>query len=417
MTGDLKLTPTEGSNVQSRLRALRHVDVPWRPADLEQREGRILRQGNQNDIVDIVNYVTEGTYDTVMWQKVQAKALFIEQMRRNEVIDNEIEDLSGGDIGSAAAETKAIATGDPRYVKQVELEDEVKRLSALERAHNEGLRQRDWRVNQFERAIPAQRAALEKLAPIAEQASRHSASESPARITVDGRSRPDRADTAAALAAACRAGYHRGKDRGAAQWDPLGVAINGVDVLAARSLMHDTLILRLAVPSRTTDIKADELLATSAPGEPGAAKARGLIRRVENLYSGLPAHQRSLAAELEHDQAQLDDMLANPPAPFEHSDVLDAKKAELSALTLELRLAAESPEAQQKARAAEERMKMRGRKPGWSLLLNPSPAVLEESGCTSADVLRRMIDARERMAIGDYYRDLDDGTPGHEHDL
>ena len=120
-----------GTNVQSRLRALHHVDVPWRPADLEQREGRILRQGNQNDIVDIVNYVTEGTYDTVMWQKVQAKALFIEQMRRNEVIDNEIEDLSGGDIGSAAAETKAIATGDPRYVKQVELEDEVKRLSAL----------------------------------------------------------------------------------------------------------------------------------------------------------------------------------------------------------------------------------------------------------------------------------------------
>ena len=60
--------------MQSRLRALHHVDVPWRPADLEQREGRILRQGNQNDIVDIVNYVTEGTYDTVMWQKVQGVA-------------------------------------------------------------------------------------------------------------------------------------------------------------------------------------------------------------------------------------------------------------------------------------------------------------------------------------------------------
>ena len=199
---------TEGTNVQSRLRALHHVDVPWRPADLEQREGRILRQGNQNDIVDIVNYVTEGTYDTVMWQKVQAKALFIEQMRRNEVIDNEIEDLSGGDIGSAAAETKAIATGDPRYVKQVELEDEVKRLSALQRAHNEGMRQRDWRVNQFERAIPAQRAALDRLAPIAEQAARHSASESPARITVDGRTHPDLAEAAAALAAACRAAVH-----------------------------------------------------------------------------------------------------------------------------------------------------------------------------------------------------------------
>jgi hypothetical protein len=122
-----------GTNVQSRLRVLHHVDVPWRPADLEQREGRAQRQGNQNDEIEILGYVTESSYDTVMWQRVQAKALFIEQMRRNEVLDSEIEDLSGGDIGAAAAETKAIATGDPRYLRQVELDDAVRRLSALER--------------------------------------------------------------------------------------------------------------------------------------------------------------------------------------------------------------------------------------------------------------------------------------------
>jgi hypothetical protein len=62
-------------------------------------------------------------------------------------------------------------------------------------------------------------------------------------------------------------------------------------------------------------------------------------------------------------------------------------------------------------------MKMRGRKPGWSLLLNPTPAVLEETGCPTADVLRRKIAAQERMAIADHHRNLDDGTPGHEHDL
>jgi hypothetical protein len=60
-----------GMNVQHRAAALHHVDVPWRPADLEQREGRIIRQGNQNAIVEVVTYVTESTYDTVMWQKVQ----------------------------------------------------------------------------------------------------------------------------------------------------------------------------------------------------------------------------------------------------------------------------------------------------------------------------------------------------------
>jgi Helicase conserved C-terminal domain len=142
-----------GTNVQSRLTALHHVDVPWRPADLEQREGRIMRQGNQNDEIDILNYVTESSYDTVMWQRVQAKALFIEQMRRNEVLDTEIEDLSGGDIGAAAAETKAIATGDPRYLRQVELDDAVRRLTALERSHQQSVRNRDWQVRVLDRAI------------------------------------------------------------------------------------------------------------------------------------------------------------------------------------------------------------------------------------------------------------------------
>src|ERR1700682_6185046 len=145
-----------GMNVQHRAAALHHVDVPWRPADLEQREGRIIRQGNQNEEVEILNYVTESTYDTVMWQKVQAKAVFIDQMRRNEVLDSEVEDLSGGDIGSAAAETKAVATGDPRYLRQVELDDTVRRLSALERAHQQSVRNRDWQVRVLERAIPAQ---------------------------------------------------------------------------------------------------------------------------------------------------------------------------------------------------------------------------------------------------------------------
>ena len=59
-----------GTNVQTRAVALHHVDVPWRPADLEQREGRAIRQGNQNAEVEILNYVTEGSFDTFMWQKV-----------------------------------------------------------------------------------------------------------------------------------------------------------------------------------------------------------------------------------------------------------------------------------------------------------------------------------------------------------
>jgi hypothetical protein len=406
-----------GMNVQARTAGLHHVDVPWRPADLEQREGRIRRQGNQNQVVDIVTYVSEGTYDVVMWQKVQAKALFIEQMRRNEVLDVEIEDLSGGDIGSAAAETKAIATGDPRYIRQVELDDEITKLSALQRAHNDAIRQRDWRVGLLERAIPKQHEALARIAPHVERAQQHAATETSPAVAVDGRVSSDRATTATSVAAACRQAYHNGKEHGATRYEPTGITVNGVDVLASRSLMHDMLLLRLAIPSRTTEIKSDELVATQASGEPGAAKARGLHRRVENLYTMLPTHQASLQRGLDGDQAQLDDMLANPPQPFEHSDALDAKKAELAALTLQLRLDAESPEAKQKAQDAADRLTMRGREPGWTLLRNATPAVLEETGCATADVLRRMITARERMAIADYYRDLDDGTPGLDHEL
>lgn len=403
-----------GTNVQSRLRALHHVDVPWRPCDLEQREGRGIRQGNQNDEIDIFTYVTEGTYDTVMWQKVQAKSLFIEQMRRDEVVDLEIEDLSGGDIGSAAAETKAIATGDPRYMRQVELDDEVRRLSALERAHNDSVRQRDWRVTQLERSIPTQRKNIERLDPVVADVASHAGTDSAPRITIDGKTYHDRANQAGAVAAACRQAYTRLKDHGASRFDELGVTINGVDVLASRSLMHDMLILRLNVPSRATEIKSDELLATADAGESGAAKARGLVKRLENLYTGLPAHQANLRAEMQRDQTQLDDLLDNPPAPFEESAALDAAKAELAALTLELRLAADSPEAKEKARAAEQRMIMRGRHPGWSLLLNPTPAVLEESGCPTADVLRRRIAAQERIALQNYHRGPDDPSLGHD---
>jgi N12 class adenine-specific DNA methylase len=387
-----------GTNVQTRLVALHHVDVPWRPADLEQREGRILRQGNQNDEVDIFNYVTESSYDTVMWQKVQAKTVFIEQMRRNQVLDTEIEDLSGGDIGAAAAETKAIATGDPRYVRQVELDDAVRRLSALQRAHQQSVRNRDWQVQILERAIPAKQIDIDQLAPIAQAAGARG--QDSHRLTVGADTHTDRPAAAAALTTACRRAYMAGSERGASRYEPIGASINGIEILAARDLSHDMLLLRLAVPSRTTEIEAADLLtANSALGHDVCGpKQLGLLRRVENLYTGLPDHHLRLQREQQRQRAELDDLLANPPGPFEHSSTLEAQQAELAALTLELRMAAESPEAKAKAEAATHRMKMHGREPGWSLHLNPTPALLDELGYPNADALRRAVRIRETVA-------------------
>ena len=308
-------TPTEGFNVQARAAALHHVDVPWRPRDLEQREGRILRQGNQNlDGVNIFNYVTEGSYYTVMWQKVQAKQLFIEQMRRNEVLDIEIEDLSGGDLGAAAAETKAIATGDPRYVRQVELGDTVIRLTALDRAHNQSVHNRDWQVRVLERAIPNKQADIDQLAPIAKSAATHAAGGGPPRLTVADTTYTERVPASHALAAACRRAYAAGKDRGASRFEPIGAAIHGVDILAARDLTHDQLLLRLAVPSRTAEIDGLELLSTGAGlgSDVNGPKQLGLLRRVENLYTGLPEHHARLQHERDRDEAALDDFLRQP---------------------------------------------------------------------------------------------------------
>lgn len=406
-----------GVNVQARAAALHHVDVPWRPRDLEQREGRILRQGNQNlDGVDIFNYVTEGSYDTVMWQKVQAKQLFIEQMRRNEVVDIEIEDLSGGDLGAAAAETKAIATGDPRYLRQVELDDTVRRLTALQRAHQQSVRNRDWQVSILERAIPNKQRDIDQLAPIAKAATAHAAAGGPPQLTIADTTYTERVPAAQALANALRRAYTAGKDRGASRFEPTGASIYGIEILAARDLTHDQLLLRLAVPSRTTDIDALELLSTGAGlgSEVNGPKQLGLLRRVENLYTGLPEHHARLNHDRDRDQAALDDFLANPPEPFEHTDELAAKDAELKTLTLELRMAAESPEAKAKAAAAEQRLQARGRKPGWSLLLNPTPALLDEVGFPNADALRKTLRARERLTLEQHHHQQGLDHPSHD---
>ncbi|MGO8608867.1 helicase, partial [Rhizobium johnstonii] len=95
-----------GTNIQDRAIALHHVDVPWRPADLEQREGRIIRQGNQNKRVQIFAYVAERTFDTFMWQTVQRKAHFIEQLKRADRTVRRVEDLGGDDLAKNAAAIK-----------------------------------------------------------------------------------------------------------------------------------------------------------------------------------------------------------------------------------------------------------------------------------------------------------------------
>ncbi|WCO67971.1 DEAD/DEAH box helicase family protein [Iamia majanohamensis] len=122
-----------GTNVQSRAIAMHHLDAPWRPADIEQRDGRILRQGNQNPEVRVLRYVTEGSFDTYMWQTLERKAAFIAQVTRGDLPDRDVEDI--GDQALSFAEVKALATGDPLVLEKAAVDADVARLARLERAH------------------------------------------------------------------------------------------------------------------------------------------------------------------------------------------------------------------------------------------------------------------------------------------
>ena len=101
-----------GTNVQNKLIALHDLDVPWRPADLEQRAGRIVRQGNENKEVNIYHYVTENTFDAYLWQTIENKQKFISQIMTSKTPVRVAEDVDESSLNYA--EIKALATGDPK---------------------------------------------------------------------------------------------------------------------------------------------------------------------------------------------------------------------------------------------------------------------------------------------------------------
>lgn len=125
-----------GVNMQERLYALHHLDVPWRPSDVEQREGRILRQGNTHKEVHICQYVTEGSFDAYMWQTLESKARFISQIMAGEVTARTAEDVD--QLVMTAAQIKAIASGNPQILEKVGLEVELTRLERLYSVWNAG---------------------------------------------------------------------------------------------------------------------------------------------------------------------------------------------------------------------------------------------------------------------------------------
>ena len=150
-----------GTNVQRRLVALHHLDAPWRPRDIEQREGRILRQGNTNKEVQIYRYVTEGSFDAYMWQTLETKARFIQQVMRGETSVRSAEDLDSGAL--TYAEIKAIASGNPAVVEKIKIDTEIRKLDQLRAVHANQQRHIRWEIRDLPRQIAETKQRLAEI--------------------------------------------------------------------------------------------------------------------------------------------------------------------------------------------------------------------------------------------------------------
>ncbi|MCW2902438.1 MAG: helicase, partial [Streptosporangiaceae bacterium] len=186
-----------GTNVQTRAVALHHLDCPWRPADLTQRDGRALRRGNQYSEIGLYRYVVEGSFDAYSWQTVARKAAFIAQIMRGRLDVREIEDV--GDSALSYNEVKALAAGNPLLLDKAKADAELTRLDRLERSHVQARTRLRYSLSQNEHDIAHTTTTVATL----EQAiaARRDTRADRFAMTVDGLRFTDRTEAGSALRA------------------------------------------------------------------------------------------------------------------------------------------------------------------------------------------------------------------------
>ena len=190
-----------GTNVQRLLVAEHHLDCPWRPADIEQREGRIIRQGNQNGTVHIYRYVTKDTFDAYMWATLEAKQRFISQVMTSRSPARSCEDMD--EQALSYAEVKSLATGDPRIKERMDLEMEISKLKLLRASHMNQRFEMQSRLQRIPLEIQSYEQAREKLA--ADHASYMQNKAGDFSMTICGIRYAERKEAGAALLSACQA--------------------------------------------------------------------------------------------------------------------------------------------------------------------------------------------------------------------
>ena len=307
-----------GTNVQDRAIALHHLDAPWRPADVAQREGRILRQGNLNrDLgreVEIIRYVTERSFDGYMWQTLERKARFIGQVMHGRLDTREISDI--GDTALSFSEVKAIATGNPLLMDKAEADTALARLQRAERAH-----QRNQEA--LRHAVIDYDAEITRLTVLADAIDTAIARRQDTRgekfaMTVGALHHSKRADAGQHLKDILEreASGMTGQLRRAVSAGHLGGFAVNAEVY--RSLGATTVTIGLeGAPGTTIELPASGLR---------GADPVGLVTRLEHRLGELETCKAKTLADIEHARRQIAHARSSIGQPFPHSQELTAAR-------------------------------------------------------------------------------------------
>ena len=305
-----------GTNVQDRLVALHDLDCPWRPRDLTQRKGRIERQGNQNKLVHVCRYVTEGTFDAYLWQTVENKQKFISQIMTSKSPVRSCEDVDA--IALSFAEIKALCAGDPRIKERMDLDIEVSKLKIMKADHNsKQFRLEDSLLKYFPEKIEEHKGFVRGLdADMQTLAAHPLPAEGFVGMEIRGDRLTDKENAGAALLDTCK--EVKGKD-------PVQIgSYRGFTMSVAFDSMWKTYTLTLkGQMTHRVELGSD---------------ARGNLVRIENALDKMPERLRSVQEQLENLYNQQTAAKAEVGKPFPQEQELAAKTARLIELDMELNL-------------------------------------------------------------------------------
>ena len=312
-----------GTNCQQKLIALHHLECPWRPSDLQQREGRIIRQGNENPEVDIYSYVTEGTFDAYLYQLVESKQKFISQIMTSKSPVRSAEDVD--EQALSYAEIKALASGNPMIKEKMDLDIEVSKLKLLKANH---LSQKYALEDAISKGFPKQIAETQAriagygadIATVKENTHPNGDGFSP--LTLAGVTHADKKEAGAALLTMCQT-----------MLSPEATQIGSYRGLTLE-LAFDT----FAREYRLTMI--GQLRHTVTLG----TDVFGNLQRMDNALEGLPIKEQTCREQLSNLQTQLETAKVEVQKPFPREAELNTKTARLEELNTLLNLDHKEPE-------------------------------------------------------------------------